>query len=182
MDEQNTVTQLLEQLAGCERVRRDLERQAVTWEVWEVPIKLGNNLREAQEQVDQIEARLQTTVDATGAEATRQVEPARRAWLEAEITHIEGLLAVRRGNADRLADRAAAHGPHAEPIKLMNDLKAEQQAVAELEARLARAQRRLAGTLQLEIAAPDGQRYEAEAEMDLLVAQLQADFLAGWPA
>jgi hypothetical protein len=194
--------QLLELLDTHHANRRELERRAARSEVLKLPLPLGNDLEEVRERIAETEGELRALEAADPSEAvTRRAIEARLRHAQAEIGHLQDLLRKRRANAGELARREAGHGPGQAPLELTNRLKAEQEAVEELEDRLCQAEAALealrekqaeaepereddeaeaSSSLRLFIATPDGARYETEAPADTLVVRLQSAFLADW--
>ncbi len=206
MNERETLERtrrLLELLDTHHTNRRELERRAAKHEAFKVPLQLRNDLTEERERIAEVEAELQAlaAADPSGM-VTRKATEARLRHARAEIDHLHDLLRKRRANTGELARREAGHGPGKAPIGLINCLKAEQEAVEGLEARLSQAQAALealreeqaetvdpergndeveaSSSLRLFIATPDGARYETEAPADTLVVRLQSAFLADW--
>ena len=196
--------QLLELLDVYHTNRRELERRAARSEVLKLPLALRNDLAEVRGHIAEVEAELRGLEAADPSRAvTRQVAEARLRHAQVELDHVQLLLRKRRANAGELARREAGHGPGQAPLELTNRLRAEQEAVEELEARLRESEAALEAleeerakiaepgeedeaeaedstSLRLFIATPDGARYETEAPVDTLVIRLQSVFLADW--
>jgi hypothetical protein len=185
--------QLLELLAIYQRNRRELERREAGHEVLKVPLELRNGLLDQRERIEEAEARLQSIADEDDAgQVAQEMQELNQRQARDEIDHLQALQKVRRRHRDELERREAIYGPGQAPLALLNSLAAERAELEALEARQRHAQAALdemdRPTTELSpepwslfIATPDGACYETEVPSDLLVAQLQADFLADWP-
>ena len=194
---------LLELLDVHHANRGELERRAARREAFDLDLALRNDLAEVRGRIAEAEAELRglEAADPAGA-VTRKATEARLCHAQAEIEHLQVLLRTRRANVDELARREAGYGPGKAPLELTNRLKAEQEAVEDLEVRLSEAEAALEALEQetpdevqpkaqgdagealppvrLFIATPDGARYETEAPADTLLVRLQSAFLADW--
>jgi hypothetical protein len=140
-ERQETAAQLLELLVAYRRTLYELERREAMADVLDVPLALRGELVDVRERIDEKEAAL---LNLAGRDPTdqiaRRVREAQVRQAQAEAHHVRALQRIRRRKIAELEKRQAMHGPSQAPLDLVSSLAAEQEALAELDARLRQAQ------------------------------------------
>ncbi len=170
------------------------ERKAAQKAALQIGFELRNQILQARQERDALLNQLQAEHRRhPQSEQAATLLAAERDDLQAEIEHLQAIKATRGGNIEHQQAVVAGYGARDDaPLKEQNLLKAEEEAVIELDTRLQRAKARLAElelvghpppppqNLDLTLVTPDGARYAAAALSDLMAAQLLGDFLAEW--
>lgn len=192
-----TITDLLERLSTLYSNLYDLEKRYAQHERISAPIEWYNQLHEVRKQIDGLEADLrQLETEPLPSDLVDTIREAHYGRAQAEIVQIELLQQIHQRKLAELEKRKDMHGPSAAPLGMLRSIDSERQAIADLMARLGRAQSQLSEfatspasegsttlppkLLTVTLVTPNGERYATTVESELLVAQLQAAFLIEW--
>lgn len=191
-DPRESVYSILDTANKRRRSLHELERREAQDDILHAPLARRVQIDELREQLAANQARLGEMLPRLPQSLQQRVQTTRIRWAREDITHLQGLAALRQRKCDELERREASYGPGEAPISLLNSLAAEREALADLNRQLALAseawedeERRGHGPgerdqLTVIISTVDGKLYEAQVPASLLVAQLKATFLDWW--